>query len=373
MATDLFTKITIGGQELQNRIVMAPLTRGRCDEGSVEPNDLMKEYYTQRASAGLIISEATAISEEAYGWLHAPMMSTPTNAANWKKIGHAVHEKGGKMYLQLWHMGRQAHSSFHPSTGDIVSSSAIPITQGQAKNNKGEHVEWETPRALTVEQIQTTIQDYVKAARLAKEAGFDGIEVHAANGYLIDQFLQSSTNIRDDAYGGSMENRVRFLLEILEALITDGAYPANRIGVRLSPNGVFGDMGSEDNHEMFPFVAEKLSHYGLAYLHVMDGLGFGYHGKTKVVTAMDMKMAFKGPLMCNVGLTKESAEGMLRSGAADLCCFGRPFISNPDLVERFQNGWPLNPESTREDWFAPQGAKGYTDFPFYQEDETQER
>ena len=219
-------------------------------------------------------------------------------------------------------MGRQAHSSFHPSTGDIVSSSAIPITQGQAKNNKGEHVEWETPRALTVEQIQTTIQDYVKAARLAKEAGFDGIEVHAANGYLIDQFLQSSTNIRDDAYGGSMENRVRFLLEILEALITDGAYPANRIGVRLSPNGVFGDMGSEDNHEMFPFVAEKLSHYGLAYLHVMDGLGFGYHGKTKVVTAMDMKMAFKGPLMCNVGLTKESAEGMLRSGAADLCCFG---------------------------------------------------
>lgn len=367
MATDLFTPITIGGHELKNRMVMAPLTRGRCDDGSVEPNDLMKEYYTQRASAGLIIVEATAISEEGYGWRNAPMIATEENAANWKKVTDSVHEKGSKIYLQLWHMGRQSHSSFHPSTGDIVSASDIPVGSGTARNAKGESVEWETPRPLTVEQINSTVQDYVKAARLSKQAGFDGIEIHSANGYLLDQFLQSCSNKRTDEYGGSMENRARFLLEVIEAIIADGAYPANRIGVRLSPNGAFGGMGSEDNDVLFPWLAGQLSKYGLAYLHVMDGLGFGYHGKCKVVTAMDMKVGFKGPLMCNVGLTKESAEGMLRSGAADLCCFGRLFISNPDLPERFQNGWPLNPDSSHEDWWYPQGAKGYTDWPFYDE------
>lgn len=367
MATDLFTPITIGGQELKNRMVMAPLTRGRCDDGSVEPNELMKEYYTQRASAGLIITEATAISEEAYGWRNAPMISTEENAVNWKTITDAVHDKGSKIYIQLWHMGRQSHSSFHPSTGDIVSASAIPVGTGTARDAKGESVEWETPRALTVEQIKATVQDYVKAARLSKQAGFDGIEIHSANGYLLDQFLQLHTNKRTDEYGGSMENRARFLLEVVEAIIADGAFSASNIGLRLSPNGVFGDMGSEDNDVLFPWLAGQLSKYGLAYLHVMDGLGFGFHAKCKAVTAMDMKVAFKGPLMCNVGLTKETAEGMLRSGVADLCCFGRLFISNPDLPERFKNGWPLNPDSTHEDWWYPQGAKGYTDWPFYEE------
>jgi N-ethylmaleimide reductase len=268
MSTDLFTKITIGGQELQNRMVLAPLTRARCDPGlnSTQANDLMKEYYTQRASAGLIITEATAISEEGYGWLNAPMISTEEHAASWKPIVDAVHEKGGKIFLQLWHLGRQAHSSFHPSTNDIVSASAIPMKSGNAKNNKGENVEWETPRALTIPQIKDTVQDYVKAARLCKQAGFDGVEVHSANGYLLDQFLQSSTNERTDEYGSSMENRARFLLEVVEALIADGAYPAGSIGVRLSPNGAFGEMGSEDNDVMFPFVATQLSKYELAYL-----------------------------------------------------------------------------------------------------------
>lgn len=266
MATDLFSTITLGGQELKNRMVMAPLTRGRCDDGSVEPNDLMKEYYTQRASAGLIIAEATAISEEAYGWRNAPMISTEQNAANWKKITDSVHDKGSLIYLQLWHIGRQSHSSFHPSTGDIVSASAIPVGSGTARNNKGESVPWETPRPLTVEQIQATVQDYVKAARLSKQAGFDGIEIHAANGYLLDQFLQTRTNKRTDEYGGSMDNRARFLFEVIEAVIADGAFPADRIAVRLSPNGAFGDMGSEDNEVLFPWLAEKLSKYGLSYL-----------------------------------------------------------------------------------------------------------
>ncbi len=187
---------------------------------------------------------------------------------------------------------------------------------------------------MSVEDIKETIQDYVRATRLAKEAGFDGVEIHAANGYLIDCFLQSSTNKRTDEYGGSMENRVRFLQEIVEALIEDGSYPADRIGFRISPNGAYGDMGSEDNHVMFPFVAKTMSKYGLAYLHLMDGLGFGYHEKCKPVTAFDIKREFNGPVICNVGLTKETGEGMIRSGAADMVCYGRPYIQISPFTKR---------------------------------------
>jgi len=314
----------------------------------------------------LLIAEATAISEEASGWLNAPHIRTAENVEGWKKVTDAVHQKDGVIYLQLWHMGRQTHSSFHPATGDIVSASAIPCKGQVHTATTGEKVDYETPRSLTVEQIKATIQDYVKAGQLAKEAGFDGIEVHSANGYLLDQFLQSSTNQRSDEYGGSMENRVRFLREVIEALIADGSFPANRIGFRLSPNGVFGDMGSEDNATMFPFVAKEMSKYGLAYLHLMDGLGFGFHNKCKVVTAAEMKSAFNsGPIIANVGLTKDIAEGMIRSGAVDLCAFGRLYISNPDLPERFANGWSVEPEASYETWWQPTGAKGYTDFPFY--------
>eukprot|EP00527_Entomoneis_sp_CCMP2396_P003770 CAMPEP_0198139938 /NCGR_PEP_ID=MMETSP1443-20131203/3173_1 /TAXON_ID=186043 /ORGANISM="Entomoneis sp., Strain CCMP2396" /LENGTH=389 /DNA_ID=CAMNT_0043802213 /DNA_START=22 /DNA_END=1191 /DNA_ORIENTATION=- len=370
MTTEMFSKISLGDVELQNRITMAPMTRARCtpgDDSNTMPNDLMVEYYAQRAGAGLIITEATAISELGYGWINAPLITTPEHAAAWKKVTDAVHEKNGKIYLQLWHMGRQAHSSFHPSTNYIVSASDVKISTGNSKDYHGNNVEHETPRALTVEQIQETINDYVKAARLSKEAGFDGVEIHGANGYLIDQFLQSYTNKRTDEYGGSVENRVRFLKEIVEAVIADGSFPAISIGVRMSPNGSFGDMGSDDNDVLFPHAAEQMSKYGLAYLHVMDGTGFGAHGKCKLVTAMDMKIKFKGPLMVNVGLSKESGEGMLRSGVADLVAYGRPYISNPDLAERFQNKLALNPDSVYEDWWSPIGAKGYTDFPFYKQ------
>ena len=361
----MFSTLQMGDQELKNRIVMAPLTRTRAT--GTEPNELMVEYYRQRATAGLIISEATAVSEEAYGWANAPMVVTLEQARLWKKITDVVHEKNGKIFMQLWHMGRQSHSSFHPKTKDIVSASNVKITSGTSKDNEGNNVEWETPRALSVEEIEKTIQDYVKAARLAKEAGFDGLEIHAANGYLLDQFLQSRTNLRTDQYGGSFENRLRILSQLLDAIIADGSFPASRIGVRFSPNGTFGDMGSEDNYDMFLYAAAQMKQYGLAYLHVMDGLGFGYHGKSKAVTAADVKQAFEGLVMTNVGLTKESAQGMLRSGAVDLVAFGRLYISNPDLVERFQNDWPLNPDSAYEDWWqSSKGASGYTDFPFYQ-------
>lgn len=262
---------------------------------------------------------------------------------------------------------RQSHSSYHPSTNDIVAPSAIKMN-GQGKNNKNEPVEPETPRAMTVEDIKSTIQDYVNGARLAKEAGFDGVEIHSANGYLIDLFLQSSTNKRADEYGGSMENRVRFLKEIVEAMIEEGSFPANRIAFRLSPNGAYGDMGSDDNDVMFPFVAKTMSQYGLAFCHVMDGLGFGYHEKCKVVTVFDMKKEFNGPVIANVGLTKETGEGMIRSGAADMVAYGRPYISNPDLPERFKNNWPLNADPEYETWWRPTGAVGYTDFPFYNEE-----
>jgi N-ethylmaleimide reductase len=324
----------------------------------------MAQYYTQRATAGLIISEGTQISEEAKGWKDAPSIFSQEHVDGWKKVTQSVHESGGKIFCQLWHLGRQSHSSFHPTTGDIVSASDLPVPSGTARDANGEHVPYETPRSLTVEQIKTTVQDYVNAARKSKEAGFDGVEIHGANGYLVDQFLQTCSNVRTDEYGGDMENRIRFLIEIVEAIIADGAFLPSRVGVRLSPNGAFGGMGSPDNDKLFPYVAERLSKYGLAYLHVMDGLGFGAHGLCPSVTCHDMKMAFKGTIIANVGLTKDVAEGMLRSGAVDLACFGRPFISNPDLVHRFANDLPLNADAAYETWWHMKGSQGYTDFPF---------
>jgi len=368
----LLSKLTVGGQELKNRVILAPLTRGRCtpaddphDVISTLPNDLMKEYYVQRASAGLLITEATAISDQGYGWRFAPKISTEQHAMAWKKIVDEVHAKDGKIYLQLWHMGRQSHSSFHPTTNFTVSASNIPIENGKVKSIDLKDVDAEVPHALTVEEIKQTVADYAHAAQLCKMAGFDGVEIHGANGYLVDQFLQTCSNQRNDEYGGSIENRARFLREIIDAIVASGAYPAERIGVRLSPNGAFGGMGSEDNYESFPAVAKMLNKYGLAYLHVMDGLGFGYHNKCPPVTAADMRKVFDGPIFCNVGLTRDVAEGMIRSGACDGAVFGRLYISNPDLVERFANDWPVEEPAPYETWWYPTAEKGYTDWPTY--------
>lgn len=212
-----------------------------------------------------MIAEATAISEDGSGWRNAPHIRTKEHAEAWKKVVDAVHEKDGKIFLQLWHMGRQTHSSHHPNTKRIVCAGNIPMVGTNTRTIDGQDAEAETPHALTKEEIKETIQDYVNAAKLSKEAGFDGVEVHAANGYLIDTFLQSSTNNRTDEYGGSFENRVRFLQEVVEAIVASGAYPANRIGFRISPNGSFGSMGSEDNVETFLHVAKTMNQYGLAY------------------------------------------------------------------------------------------------------------
>jgi N-ethylmaleimide reductase len=329
------------------------------------PNELHVEYYSQRASAGLIITEAAAISEEGSGWVNAAHMRSQEHVEAWKPVVDACHAKGAKIYLQMWHMGRQAHSSFHPKSGVIFAPSAIPAVGATIHDTSNQPADAETPHALTIEEIESTIQDYVNCAKLCKEAGFDGVEIHAANGYLIDEFFQTVSNTREDKYGGSLENRCRLLTEVTDAVIASGAYPANRIGFRLSPNGVFGAMGSEDNVETFQYVAKRMSKYGCAYMHVMDGLGFGFHEKCRAVNVFELKKEFNGPVICNVGLTKDIAEGMLRSGAADMACFGRLYISNPDLAERFANDWPVEPEAAYENWWYPTESKGYTDYPAY--------
>lgn len=353
----LFQPFTLGDLTLANRIAMAPMTRSRAGVERV-PNALMAEYYVQRSSAGLLITEATTISDEANGWIQSPGIYTDQMTAGWKQVVDAVHQKGGVIFLQLWHMGRSSHSSFH--NGKLaVAPSAIKINEEYIHTPTGKQPH-EVPRALETSEIPRVVEDYRLAAERAKEAGFDGVEIHGANGYLVDEFLQSKTNQRTDDYGGSIQNRYRFLKEVVEAVTS--VIPANRVGVRLSPNGVYNDMGSPDFREQFTYVASQLDRYGLSYLHVMDGLAFGFHKLGEPMTLADFRNVFRGALIGNCGYTREAAEEMITKGDADLVAFGRPYISNPDLVERFRNNWPLSPEAPMSDWYSPTGEKGYTDF-----------
>ncbi len=257
---------------LRNRVVLAPLTRGRAGTARI-PNPLMAEYYAQRSSAGLLITEATTISAEANGWNETPGIYTDEMTEGWRHVVGAVHRKGGVIFLQLWHCGRASHSSFHNGQ-PAVAPSAIKIDEEYFHTPVGKQPH-EIPRVLQTSEIPRVVNDYRQAAQRAKEAGFDGIELHAANGYLIDQFLQSKTNHRTDQYGGSVDNRYRFLKDVVEAV--SSVWPANRVGVRLSPNGVYNDTGSPDFREQFTYVAAQLDRVGLAYLHVVDGLAFGFH------------------------------------------------------------------------------------------------
>ena len=358
MNSVLFQPFHLHDLDLRNRIVLAPMTRGRAGAARL-PNRLMAEYYAQRSSAGLLITEATTISEEANGWNESPGIYTEEMTEGWKYTTNAVHDKGGVMFLQLWHTGRASHSSFHGGK-PAVAPSAIKINEPYIHTPTGKQPH-EVPRELETSEIRRVVEDYRRAAERAKEAGFDGVEVHAANGYLIDTFLQSKTNHRTDEYGGNVENRYRFLKEVIEAITS--VWPARRVGVHLSPNGSYNDMGSPDYREQFTFVASELDHFGLAYLHVVDGLAFGYHNLGEPMTLAEIRKVFHGPLMGNCGYTDETAEEAITEGQADLISFGRPFISNPDLVERFTNGWPLAEPAPVSDWFSPTGEKGYTDFP----------
>lgn len=354
----LFQPFALRDLTLRNRIVLAPMTRSRAGTARLA-NRLMAEYYAQRSSAGLLISEATTISEEANGWNESPGIYTDEMTEGWKHTTHAVHEKGGVIFLQLWHMGRASHSSFHNGK-PAVAPSAIKINEEYIHTPSGKQPH-EVPRALETAEIPRVVGDYQRAAQRAIAAGFDGVEVHGANGYLIDAFLQSKTNHRTDQYGGSMENRYRFLKEVVEAVAS--VMPANRIGVRLSPNGAFNDMGSPDYREQFTFVASQLDSMGLAYLHVMDGLAFGFHKLGEPMTLDEFRKVYHGPLIGNCGYTQAMAEKATSDGHADLIAFGRPFISNPDLVERFKNGSPLAADAPMSDWYLPTGEKGYTDYP----------
>ncbi len=346
--------------ELSNHVVMAPLTRARTGPDRV-PNALMAEYYTQRAGAGLIISEATTVSEQANGWVNSPGIYNDAQEAGWKKVVEAIHGAGSRIYLQLWHTGRASHSSFQ--NGDsIVAPSAIKL-EGEGVHTADGKQPHEVPRALATGELPGLVADYVQAAERAKRAGFDGIEVHAANGYLLDQFLQSKTNQRTDAYGGSIENRYRLLREIMDAVTQ--VFPANRVAVRLSPNGVFNDMGSPDYRETFTYVAKELNAYGLGFLHMLDGLAFGFHELGEPVTLADARDVFDGPLMGNCGYDAKAADEAVTTGAADVIAIGRPYIGNPDLIERLRNGWPLA-DSDPETWYSGTDAeKGYTDYPVY--------
>ena len=348
---------------LNNRVVMAPLTRSRAGAERM-PNALMKEYYTQRAGAGLIITEGTTISTQANGWLHTPGIYTPEQTEAWKQIVDGVHAKGTPIFLQLWHTGRASHSSFHEDDGLPVAPSAIDLKGDEIHTPQGKQPR-QTPRALETEEIPQIVENYRACAANAKQAGFDGVEIHSANGYIIDEFLQSKTNHRTDKYGGSIANRYRFLKKIVESILT--VWDANCVGVRLSPNGNYNDMGSTDFRETFTYVIQQLNEYNLGYLHVLDGLDFGFHELGEPMTLAEIGKIYDGTLMGNCGYDRTKAERAIAAGDADLIAFGRSIISNPDLVDRFANNWELNPDPDVSVWYSFD-AEGYTDFPTYRAD-----
>lgn len=352
--TDLFTPIKFGSIEAKNRMVMAPLTRSRAGESRV-PNDLMVKYYEQRAGAGLIVTEATAISERGYGWADAPAMYEAAHVEGWKKVTAAVHKKDGRIVLQLWHMGRLSHPDFQED-GETWAPSAIR-PEGMAHTPTGDKP-YEVPRAMRIDEIKATIEDYATAAKRAIDAGFDGVEIHGANGYLIDQFLKDNANKRDDEYGGSIENRSRFLLQVVEAVVA--AIGSDRVGLRLSPNVPNGGISDSDPLSLFKYLAEKLNAFDLAFIHIHEGLRNG--GKPAPWVSDSFREIYKGNLILNGNYDQAAASAALADNAADAIAFGKAFIANPDLVERFRSRAPLNPP--RPETFYKGGEEGYTDYPF---------
>ena len=353
--TDLFQPVRLGALALPNRIVMAPLTRSRAGSAGI-PGAMNASYYAQRATAGLIIAEATQISQQAQGYAFTPGVANEAQVAGWRQVTQAVHQAGGRIVLQLWHVGRISHPSLQPGGTLPVAPSAIK-PEGQAFTESG-FQPFVAPRALETDEIPGIVEDYRRAARNAQEAGFDGVEIHAANGYLIDQFLRDGTNQRTDRYGGSLENRTRLLLEVTEAVTS--VWGSERVGVRISPASPANDMRDSDPQALFNHAVAALAPFSLAYLHVVEGatggardlLGFDYGA---------LRRAFGGPYLANNGYDKPLAEAALREGRADAIAFGRPFIANPDLVERLRTGAPLATADHKT--FYGGDEHGYTDYP----------
>jgi N-ethylmaleimide reductase len=355
MIVNLFSPIQLGPYRLSNRIVMAPLTRMRAP--SSMPTELMACYYGQRASAGLIISEATAISAQAIGYPNIPGIYQDAQVKAWKKITEAVHSKGGRIFLQLWHVGRISHPDFHGGELPVAPSAIAPT--GEAVTYEGMKP-FVTPRALRTEELPSIVEQYRTAAKNALNAGFDGVEIHAANGYLLDQFLRDGTNQREDAYGGTLENRTRLLLEVITAV--SRVWGAERVGVRLSPSGTFNDMRDSAPEKLFVYVLGQLNRFDLAYLHIVDALESDIrHGATVVDLAV-LRRAYLGTLIVCGGYDYARGSRVLAEELADAVAFGQLYIANPDLVERFKVAAELNVPD--EASFYGGDEKGYTDYAF---------
>lgn len=365
--TTLFEPLKLGDLTLKNRIIMAPLTRMRTQPGNV-PYALNAEYYAQRAGAGLIISEATQVSQQGQGYPATPGIHNEEQVKGWKQVTEAVHAKGGKIFLQLWHVGRISHTSHQLDGGLPVAPSAIAAKDSGTYTADWKPTAIEAPRALETSEIAGIVADFKRGAENAKAAGFDGVEVHGANGYLLDQFLQDGSNKRTDQYGGSIENRARLLLEVVDAAIS--VWGKDRVGVRLSPYGTFNDMQDSNPQALFTYVLEQLSARGIAYAHVIEPRSSSAGGSDAVAaeapsTSQLFRKSFKGVFLSAGGYTRDNAMEVVAKGEADGIVFGRYYIANPDLAERLQKNLPLNPYDRST--FYGGAEKGYTDYPFYSE------
>ncbi|MFP3558983.1 alkene reductase [Paraburkholderia sp. SIMBA_049] len=360
----LFSQAQVGHFNLKHRVVLAPLTRMRTEPGNV-PGDLMVEYYSQRATdGGLLITDCTAVSQLGIAYVDAPAIYTAEHVAGWKRVIDAVHAKGGRIFMQIWHAGRQAHPANTGGVTPVAPSALRSLEDAAIRDENGQIVEAEmvVPRALETAEIPGIVEQFRRGAELAKQAGFDGVELHAANGYLFEQFLLDGTNHRTDQYGGSIENRARFLFDTLDAVVA--VWGPGRVAVRLSPSGTYGTMSDSDPHATFGYVAQRLNDYDLAYVHVIEPRIRGIVEKETTeadVSPKDIRRIYKGTIIAAGGFTGESAEQIIVDGHADLVAFGRMFISNPDLPQRLRTGAPL----TRYDrsTFYGGDARGYTDYP----------
>jgi N-ethylmaleimide reductase len=355
-AHDLHSARLLGPIRLPNRLVMAPMTRNRAGAGHV-PTDLMARYYAQRASAGLIVTEATQIAPEGIGYPDTPGIHSREQTEGWRRVTGAVHRAGGRIFLQLWHVGRASHPLYQPGGVLPIAPSAI-ARAGQVHTPEGMQPNV-APRALETGEIPGLVAQYRQGARHALDAGFDGVELHGANGYLPDQFLRDGTNRRTDRYGGSVENRARFLLEITEALID--VWGADRVGVRLSPSGTFNDMKDSNPVETFGFAARALDRLGIVYLHLVEGTDDDARRGGTLVPTERLRPLFRRTLIVNGGYDRERAEATIAKGRADLVSFGKLFLANPDLPARLRSGAALNPPDPGT--FYGGGERGYTDYP----------
>ncbi len=353
MTSPLFQPATFGDIEIANRIVMAPMTRNRAGAGNV-PTDLMTTYYTQRASAGLIVTEATQVVPEGQGYPATPGIHSEEQVAAWKRVTAAVHAVGGKIVLQLWHVGRISHSMYQPGGKLPVAPSAI-APAGQVYGLDWKKVDYETPHALELSEIPGVVEGFAKGALNAKSAGFDGVEVHGANGYLLDQFLRDGSNTRTDKYGGSIENRARLLMETIEAVV--GVWGASRVGVRLSPHNPYNDMKDSDPRATFGHVAKALAPMKLAFVHLVEPIATAQNEQLLAT----YKAHCGSPVITNGDYTREAAAALIAAGGTDAVAFGKLFLANPDLPRRFERGAELNSPDFKT--FFGGAEKGYTDYP----------